>query len=467
MPPEAHLVPPDQPALIAIKPANLLWWHALFSALWNHPKVRATARQSPQLPHPAIVINQAMTAIRVTGEPTAGFTDMQWYMYRQRNVAFFAAYTARSFSDADLLAAARALTELAPQLRTGFVGAASRQPIPDDLLRRLIHRESVASLDGFPDHWLDRGDAIFAEPGLPLFRLRYASAATPSPEGRHGFLLVQVSHALVEGADSALLSRSQSAAHPVSRSARRTSAPVKLAATGLGAVLAGLHLLAGNLIEVRPGPYAFATRAVPRPIFFQLAREYGVRQRAVFYALAMQTLFDTEGPRPKRRISSTYSVIDEGGGADRDSFMRMRMLFAVFDTSADFAGFVRAVDARLTESERRESGFNAEMNAEGIRMHRRLSRLMPFAYPSRLFQFMPYDVVLGLIPPHRLTGSLTQDLLEPVYAGAALEGANACVIVPNRQLVTFNFYIQRKLLPRISRLDAILWPLISRSSNGP
>ena len=32
-----------------------------------------------------------------------------------------------------------------------------------------------------------------------------------------------------------------------------------------------------------------------------------------------------------RNITSTYSVIDEGGGADRDRFMRMRMLFARMD----------------------------------------------------------------------------------------------------------------------------------------
>ena len=33
--------------------------------------------------------------------------------------------------------------------------------------------------------------------------------------------------------------------------------------------------------------------------------------------------------------------------------------------------------------------------------------------------------MLGLIPPHRLGGRLTAGLIEPVYAGAALEGANA------------------------------------------
>ena len=61
--------------------------------------------------------------------------------------------------------------------------------------------------------------------------------------------------------------------------------------------------------------------------------------------------------------------------------------------------------------------FNDAMNAQGIHIHRKLSRLLPFAYTPRLFQFMPYDVIIGLIPPHRLGGPLTRNLLEPVYAG--------------------------------------------------
>jgi len=401
-----------------------------------------------------------------TPDPTAGFTDMQWYMYRQRNVAFFAAYTARAFSDADLLAAARSLVDLAPQLRLGYTGAAADRPIPDDVLRRLTYKESVATLDGFPERWVDRGDAVLSDPGLPLFRIRYAEAATPTAEGRAGFILVQVSHALVEGADSALLSRSQSAQHPTSRSTRETAPLVKAAATGLGAVLASLHLLAGNFVTVRPGPFGYVSRAYPRALFSQLARDWGVRQRALFYALALHTLFESGTPAGKRQISSTYSSIDEGGGADRDAFMRMRMRFAVFHNAPDFPTFVRALDARLTEAEAKESGFNAELNAEGIRLHRKLSRVLPGAYTPKMFQFMPYDAVLGLIPPHRLGGKLTAGLIEPVFAGAALEGANACVIVPNRQFVTFNFYIQQKLLPSVSRLDAILRTLIPGSDFG-
>jgi hypothetical protein len=396
-------------------------------------------------------------------DPTANFTDMQWYMYRQRNVAFFAAFTSRILSADDLLAAARGLLDLAPQLTTGFVTSGS---ISDEMLRQLIYRESVATLDGFPERWIDRGDDVLADPALPLFRIRYAAADTPSADGRAGFILVQVSHALVEGADSALLARSQSAAHPVARSERNAAPFVRAAATGLGAVLASLHLLAGNLVTVRSGPFRYISRAYPRLLFSHLARQHGVRQRALFFALVMHTLFDAGTTNGKRKITSTYSVIDDGGGADRDAYMRMRMRFAAFANRDNFGDYVRAVDAQLTEAESKESGFNDAMNAEGIRLHRSLSRIVPFAYTPKLFQFMPYDIVVGLIPPHRLGGGLTRDLLEPVYAGAALEGANACVVVPNRRQVSFNFYIEEKLLPRVTYLDAALAePVISRSDS--
>lgn len=398
-------------------------------------------------------------------DPTAGFTDMQWYMYRQRNVAFFGAFTSRAFPDDELLAMARAFVDLAPQVRTGYAGA-GEGPIADHVLRSLIYRESVATLDVYPDLWVDRGDRVFSDPALPLFRIRHAIAETPH-DVRAGFLIVQVSHALVEGADSALLSRSKSAAHPVARSDRNATPLVKLAATGMGAVLASLHLLAGNLVTVRRGPFRYASRTLPRPMLSRLARHHGVRQRALLFALVMHTLLRAGTSEGKRKITSTYSLIDDGGGAERDSFMRMRMRFASFENTGDFGTFVRAVDRRLTETEGKESGFNDAMNAEGIRLHRSLSRLLPFAYTAKLFQFMPYDIVVALIPPHRLGGGLTSHLLEPVYAGAALEGANACVVVPGRHQVSFNFYIEDKLLPRLSALDTALADPVIFGSDSP
>jgi hypothetical protein len=63
------------------------------------------------------------------------------------------------------------------------------------------------------------------------------------------------------------------------------------------------------------------------------------------------------------------------------------------------------------------------------------SSALPWAYAPRVFGFMPYDIVIGLGPPHQPGGALTSGLLEPVYAGAATPGADACIIVPGRRLV--------------------------------
>lgn len=396
-----------------------------------------------------------MPASTGRGDPLANFTDMQWYMYHQRNVAFFAAFTAARLSEADLLLMVEEFVALTPQVRQGYDDPDPDAPLPAALLMRLVHRESVLALAGLPDRWVDDGAAVFSDPALPLFRVRYAEAETPNANGHVGFLIVQVAHALVEGADSALLSRSQSAAHPVTTSPHRTKPLVKAAAVAAGVALSTLHLLAGNLYSPHPGPFRYASRVAPRHTITRMARELGVRQRALLFALVMETLFgNSSGGREK--LSATYSVIDEGGGASRDSFMRMRMRFARFRSADGFAVFARAVDGQLSETEALESGFNDELNARGIHNHRRWQRRLPGLYPPRLFTFMPYDLVLGLIPPHRLGGGLTAHLREPVFAGASLEGANACVIVPGREMVSFNFYIQDRLLSLVPRLDALL-----------
>lgn len=395
-------------------------------------------------------------------DPTAAFTDMQWYMYRQGNVAFFGAYTGKALDSEDLLALARGVVARAPQLRTGYAGALPDEPLADAILVRLIHKESVDTLDGFPDRWFDAGAAIFAAPGLPLFRLRYAVLANATPEGPQGFLLVQLAHALAEGADSALLSRSRSRPHAAVRSPR-VSAFVAASAWIAGTLLPPFHLLAAHMAGGRPGRYSYASRTVLRADLTAAARSFGVRQRALLYALAMQTLFDPSAPDAQRRISAAYSSLATGATSG-DSFIRMRMLFARFINRPDLAAFARAVDARLAAGETRETGFNAAMNARGVHMHRRLARLVPFAYGPRLFRFTPFDIVLALLPPHRLAGPLARDLTEPIYAGAALQGVNACVIVPARLFVTFNFHVEERLRARVARLDRLLAAVRPRSS---
>ena len=394
-------------------------------------------------------------------EPAAHFTDLQWYLFHQRNIVYFAAFSTRDYDAATALALTRRLVETLPHLGEGYRGAVAGQGAGDAVLGRVLSLETVGSFAGFPDRWLDDGSAVLADPDLPLFRLRIGRLPDgPDAEGRRSFILVQVSHAVAEGTDSAHLSRSRVATHPVSNASRRTPTPIRLAARVFAALAALVHLVVARLWTPHPGVIKVETRVFPRQLFSRVARDLGVRQRALFMALVAHVIV---GARGKRRVSTTYSTLGEGGGASRDNFMRMRMLFASFEMHADFAAFTRALDARLAQTEASESGFNAEMNAAAVGFHRRLAGWFPFLYSPKVFAFMPYDFVFALIPPHRLAGELTEDLLEPVYCGATMPGINGCVVVPGRTMVTFNFYLEEALLPQITRLDRLLDPDLHRS----
>ena len=389
-------------------------------------------------------------------DPTAHFTDLQWYLFHQRNIVYFAAFSTRDYDAAAALALARRLVGMLPHLGEGYRGAAPGKLPGDDILARVIALETLDSFTGLPDRWLDDGTAALRDPDLPFFRLRIGRLADgPDASGRRTFLLVQASHALAEGTDSARLSRSLPTAHPAGRPGRPNPPATRLAARAFAALAIPMHLLVARLWTPHPGTIRVETRAYPRELFSRLARELGVRQRVLFMALVAHVITGAGTPQG-RRVSTTYSTLDAGGGSNRDAFMRMRMLFARFDNHPDFSTFVQALDARLATSEAAEGGFNAEMNAAAIGFHRRLAAWLPFLYSPKIFAFMPYDFVFALIPPHRLGGALTEGFVEPVYSGATMPGINGCVVVPGKDMVTFNFYLEAGLLPQVGRLDRLL-----------
>lgn len=390
-------------------------------------------------------------------DPTAAFTDLQWYMFHQQNVAYFAAFSTLDYDPDRALRLARGVVAALPHLGEAYSGAVPGRPPGDDILRRVIEIEALDTLDGLPERWLGTGMEVYADPALPYFRIRIARlAAGPDAAGRRSFVLGWASHAFAEGTDSSRLSRSLPTAHVAPPAPASTPVLTTLAARLLAGFAAAAHLVASRLVTPHPGPILPATRVVPRRLLMRLARDLGVRQRTLLMALAAHVMTGAGTPQGKRHSSITYSTIDAVGRANRDSFMRMRMLLTVAENRDTFAAFARSLEQHLARSESRESGFNAEMNAAAIHVHRGLARRLPFLYGPRVFAFMPYDVVFGLIPPHRLAGPLMDGMIEPVYAGATMPGVNGCVVVPGRELVTFNFYMERKLLDYVVRLDALL-----------
>lgn len=396
-------------------------------------------------------------------------SNMQWYMYQQRNIAFFGAFSGRELSAADLKTTARTLVELAPQLMLGFEAYCGNGVASDDLLSRVSKVEEVSEFEGFPDVWINQPCDINDRTDLPMFRIRAAvRQGGADGRGRASFVLVQVSHALVEGADSALLSRSRNTSRsealglPMASAARQASQRNKsggaaaLAGSLLGGPAALGHLLAARLMDLRPGPYGYASFVTDRKQLSSIAKRLRVRQRSLLFALGLTGLFGTKALANKKSVSTTYSSIDAGGEAQQGGFMHMRMLFASFASASDPATLARLIDTQLIISESRSTGFNDALNDAALSAHRWMHRRWPTLYAQSVFCFMPYEAVLGLIPPHRLQGVLTEHLQEPVFAGAALDGANACVIVPGRNVTSFNFYAQIGQLNHVNELDVFL-----------
>ncbi len=150
----------------------------------------------------------------VTHNPQALFTDFQWFLYQGRDTVFFTAFSTTSFDQEGLGNLVAEMVALAPQLTHGFTGARPGHPFPKHILDAITSVELVDDLDGYPDKWLGKSTDIFATPDLPLFRvMAVVRRDGPDAQGRASVIQVRSSHALLEGSDSALLTRSQSASH--------------------------------------------------------------------------------------------------------------------------------------------------------------------------------------------------------------------------------------------------------------
>jgi hypothetical protein len=383
-------------------------------------------------------------------DPTEHFSDMQWYLYHQRAVAYFGAFSREIYDDARLLAFARHLLTAAP----AFNSISGTSLPEDDVLRRLASIEIVPSFEGFPDRWTDVRAQVMDDPGLPMVRIRVAQLADgPDAENRRSFVLVQVAHALTEGNDSAHLSRSKSASHEQAVGAPPVPLRWALPARLLGLLHVLGHLVLGRIWTPHKGRVRLVSRTYPREVVRDIARALGVGQRGLMLALAARVIANGGTPSAPRTISTAHTTLASGGGAHRDQFMRMRIIYGKIGNRPNMPSFVRAVDAGLKQHETNETGFQSELKATTLGGLRKVSRIAPFLYSPKLFTFWPYGIIFSLLTPHQIAGDLTQGMLEPVYCGPSIPGLNGCIVVPGTEWVTFNFFIEEHMLPWMARLD--------------
>lgn len=407
---------------------------------------------------------------QLKSDPLALFTDFQWFLYQGRDTVFFTAFTARAYDAGELRGMVREMVRLAPQLTHGFVGGLPSEPLSDEQIEAVISVETVDSLEGFPDKWIGTSADLFEVPGVPMFRLMVANlAGGPDGEGRAGVLQVRAAHCLLEGSDSALLTRSQPAGHGLLKNRQNKVGLLHRIGGMLGAFsMTAVHLFFAHLLSPPEKQLHPRTVAIQRRRLRDLALKLGVRQRALYFALVAHALNGPDKVMSAKTISAAYTMIGGLRNDVDDDFFRVRTIEAKFAYSEDFIAFVEGVDRTVAKIEERDVSKLQMTILAMFGMHRRLHRIAPWIHGPRFWRFSGnMHLVLTLVPPHRINGALTQGMVEPIFCGAFHPSVNICTFCPGREYVTFNFTGEEKLAHGVARIEPLIAELEARVLSEP
>jgi hypothetical protein len=403
----------------------------------------------------------ARAAAVAARDPYALFSDFQWFMFKAQGTVWFAAFTSVSFTREHLQDVVAHMVGLAPQLTYGFVGSRPGQPIPKAMLEDIVSLGEVDTFDGLPDGWMGTNADLFERDDLPLFRVRVANLkGGPDAQGRAALVMVRGSHAVLEGSDSALLTRSLSAAHGMlADHSNKIETKTKLSGTLQGVFSASLYLLFGYLLAKPEMPYGFKTLAIKRQRLRAVANKLGIGQRSLLFALVVYAI---NGSGEKKALNSkavraAYTLLTDDRTEVEDDFMRLHAKLTKFKVSDGFVGFARSVHNELMTCDAKDNKkFQVAVKAT-FGAIRGLNRLIPFIPSRRFWRFNGgIDIGLTLIPPHRTYGELTANVMEPIYCGAWQPNTNACTYVPAREYVTLTFSMEDRHIASVDRVMALL-----------
>jgi hypothetical protein len=139
-----------------------------------------------------------------------------------------------------------------------------------------------------------------------------------------------------------------------------------------------------------------------------------------------------------------------------DDFMKLRVHMARVKSAVSFDDYVRALDVQLENENRNTIGMQMLYNAVLGVHHNFLHQLIPWAYDKKFFTFVPYDFVFSLTPPHLESGRFAGMRFDEIYCGTYTPGANAVVMVPYREGLSFTFFVDEKLRARLGEVAAVL-----------
>lgn len=396
----------------------------------------------------------------VQKDPQALFTNFQWFLFAGKDTIFFTAFSTAAFDKQKLKDLVAQVVALAPQLTHGFAGARPGHPFTETQLDAITSVEMVDSFDGYPDKWLSTSADIYDHPDLPLFRFMAATLkGGPDGQGRASVIQVRAAHCVLEGSDSALLSRSQTAGHGVqSDKGNKVSFGARLGGLMSGLLSASIHLFFAHILSPTEKPMHFKTLALPRDRMRKLANRLGVRQRSLYFAVVTHALHsETDRRYNESVIAAAYTMLDTKRTAADDDFFRVRALQAKFPFDADFLTYVRGVDKVMGDIEQKDiTKFQLTILAL-FATHRKLHAIFPWLYGPRFWRFSGRtDTVLTLVPPHRTMGPVTDWMIEPIYCGAYHPASNICTFCPGREFMTLNFVMEARHIEMVERIEPLI-----------
>lgn len=418
----------------------------------------------------AAALDHAVT--RAGGDPLAMMSNTQWFLYKARDTAFYTAYTKSAIDKPRLNEVVEGMIKLAPQLIYYFDGATPGEPPTPELLDSITEIVEVDDFDGYPDIVLDRGLDLYERKGRPLFRVTaYVRRNGPDAAGRASMVYVQASHALLEGADSASLTRSQSAAHGIMRQVDKPGLLARIGAT-LGAVLiTALVFVATHVGKRSSKVIGFKTVAISRPRLKKLASLFDVRQRSLYFALITYAMNGAGGEKAfsSKKIRSAYTLLDTGAATvQADDFFRARAVMANFPWDEDFETYLRGIDVAVGKAEEKDTSRLLRIVGNVIAFQRRLERIVPAMFGPRMWEFaMGNHITMTMVPPHHAAGALGREIVEPIHCGVWHTITNICTLTPGRRFLTLNFAIDDKLLPNVDRILPLLAEVEQRHGIAP
>ena len=396
----------------------------------------------------------------VQKDPQALFTNFQWFLFTGKDTIFFTAFSKETFDKERLKQLVAQVVALAPQLTHGFIGARPGQPLTETQLDAITSVEMVDTFDGYPDKWLGKSADIYDHPDLPLFRFMAATRkGGPDSEGRASIIQVRAAHCVLEGSDSALLSRSQTASHGIQKN-KANKVPLGQRIKGaLGAGIGvALHLFFAHILSPPDKPFGYRTLALSRDRMRKLANRLGVRQRSLYFAVVTHALHsETDHRHNQEVITAAYTMLDTKRTDIDDDFFRVRALMAKFKYLPDFGDYARNVDKVVSEIETSDVTSFQTTTLALFALHRKVHKLFPFLYGERFWRFSGRtDTVLTLVPPHRTFGPVTQWMMEPIYCGAYHPAQNIATFCPGREYMTLNFVMEQRYIDLVDRIEPLV-----------